>query len=88
MEICAGILRSVEPSGDYKEMIKMGWWESCGYNSLSEVAQDLENYLYFSERSYLSEYDMDTRIAIEQQLYSEAKDAMYFIAENIGGIWD
>ena len=60
---------------------------------MNEVAQDLENWLDWEEMSYsdpvyqLVADDFDTRMAIEIQLYDDYKNAMKFVAENIGALW-
>ena len=94
--VSAGILREL---GDEKNIVDWDWyfrnnnWETFGYNDLNEVAQDLENWLDWEEMSYsdpvyqLVADDFDTRMAIEIQLYDDYKNAMKFVAENIGALW-
>lgn len=92
VEVTAGILRYLETTIiDWPAYFEMNYEDNYGYTSLSEVAQDLDNYIYFEERQYedaiYKEFDMETRWAIQIQLYSQAEDAMVFVAKNIGGLW-
>lgn len=90
MEITGGILRFIEEQGvvDWDHYFEANYEDNYGYSSLSEVADDLENYLYFQEHLFEDEeIDSDTRWAIEYQLYEQAKNAMHFVAANIGGLW-
>ena len=97
MEVSAGILRCLDGEKghtDWDGYFAAGFGENYGYTSLGEVAQDLENYLDFEMLSFTDPIysqlkgDNETRWAIENQLYENAKDAMHFVAENIGGLWD
>lgn len=93
-EVSAGILREL---GDEKNIVDWDWyfrenqWETLGYKNLNEVAQDIENYLYWQEHELDDEiykrFDIDTRFAIEFQLYEDYKNGMRFVAENIGALW-
>lgn len=94
-EVAAGILREL---GDEKNIVDWDWyfrnneWETLGYKDLNEVAQDIENWLYWQEHEFDDEIyqrfdDFDTRFAIEIQLYEDYKIGMRFVAENIGALW-
>lgn len=86
-------LDNVQNVLDWDEYFKVNYDVSYGYTSLREVAQDIDNYLAWEELSFsepiLSQFkdDNETRWAIENQLYENYKDAMHFVAENIGGLW-
>lgn len=73
---------------------KFNFPDDYGYKSLGEVAQDIDNYIYWQENQYseplYSEFVKDhgeTSWEMEYQLYSDYKNAMHFVAENIGGLW-
>lgn len=69
---------------NYKEI------EKYGYTSLTEIADDIELYLWWEVHQYDDEYDNishEDKWAIDMQLYSQLQNAMHFIAENIGMIW-
>lgn len=92
MEVTVGILRELETTFiDWDAYFEMNYQDNLGYKSLSEVADDIDNWIYWQEHSYEDEiykkYDIDTRIQIEIQLYSQAQDGMSFVARNIGGLW-
>lgn len=94
MEVTAGILRYLEREQnpiDWDAYFKMNYEDNEGYKRLSEVAQDLENYLDFSAMQYsdplYGQLDSETRWAIEYQLYENSREAMQFVAKNIGGLW-
>jgi hypothetical protein len=94
--VSAGILREL---GKEKNIVDWDWyfrnnaWETLGYKNLNEVAQDIENWLAWEEMSFdepIYEWldkDNDTRWAIEHQLYEDYRQAMVFVAKNIGGLW-
>lgn len=96
-EVSAGILNSLQSDKghvDWEEYFRWNYPENFGYTSLNEVAQDINNYLVWEEESFSSpiygEYkdDYETRWAIEYQLYESYREAMHFVAENIGQLWD
>ena len=88
-------LYEVQHMVDYesKEAWDFNFENQYGYNNLGEVARDLDNYLWWEENSFSSplweEYKdhNETRWAIEYQLYQDYKNAMHFVADNIGGLW-
>jgi len=95
-EVAAGILDyldNVQNVVDWDAYFKNNYEENYGYASLTEVAQDITNYLAWEEESFsepiYEEYKdhNETRWAIEWQLYNDYKNAMHFVAENIGGLW-
>ena len=95
-EITYGILNyleNVQNVLDWEHYFNTNYNDNYGYKSLSEVAQDIDNYLAWEQISFsepiLTEYKnhFETRLAIEHQLYSDYKNAMHFVAENIGALW-
>lgn len=93
MTVTVGVLHFLENEQnvlDWDEYFASNYVENYGYTSLSEVADDIDNYLYFQENSHSEEYDYidsRTQFDIEYALYEQAKHAMKFVAENIGGLW-
>lgn len=95
-EITYGILNyleNVQNILDWEHYFNANYNDTYGYKSLSEVAQDIDNYLAWEQLSLsepiLKEYKnhVETRWAIEYQLYNDYKNAMHFVAENIGALW-
>ena len=95
-EITAGILNyldNVQNVVDWDAYFEHNYEENYGYSSLTEVATDINNYLAWQEEQFSeplwSEFknDRETAWAIEWQLYNDYKNAMHFVAENIGGLW-
>jgi len=95
--ISAGILNYLQSEKghvDWDEYFNFNYPENLGYTSLNEVAQDIDNYLAWEEDSFSDPiYSMlkdenETRWAIEFQLYEDYRNAMHFVAENIGQLWD
>tara|TARA_B100001245_G_C22893491_1_gene430706 strand:- start:4535 stop:4999 length:465 start_codon:yes stop_codon:yes gene_type:complete len=95
-EVSAGILRELNKEQnivDWDWYFRENEWETFGYKNLDEVAQDIENYLDWELLSYseplYSQFgrDYETRWQIEIQLYEDYRQAMRFVAENIGALW-
>lgn len=93
-EVAMGILRELGAEQnpiDWDEYFRMNYPDNYGYNTLGEVADDLQLYLDWDiiqyEEPLYSELDTDTRIAIDIQVYEQAKNAMHFVAQNIGHLW-
>lgn len=92
-EVAAGILRTLDGKKnfiDWDEWFRMNYPDNYGYESLAEVANDIENYLWWEEHEFDDQYDdmdHDTKWAIEIQLFSQNQNALHFVAENIGGLW-
>lgn len=97
-EVALGIIKyldEVQHMVDFSpETWEFNFPEDYGYKSIGEVAQDIDNYIYWQEHQYseplYSEYVKnhgETSWQIEYQLYNDYKNAMHFVAENIGGLW-
>lgn len=91
--VAAGILNYLELEQnpiDWEFYFKENYTGTNGYHTLTEVAEDIELYMWWEEYGYADEYDdldIDDHIAINQQLYSQLQNAMHFVAENIGHLW-
>lgn len=95
--VCSGILEYLQSEKtivDWEAYFEMNFEDNYGYSSLNEVAKDIDNYLAWQEESFsspiwdeLGSDDYETRLAVEYQLYADYKNAMHFVAENIGGLW-
>lgn len=93
ISVSMGVLRSLHNDGkivDWDDYFKNNAWETYGYKNLEEVAQDLDNYLYWCENEFNDEYDylgFDAQFDIGIALHANAVTAMRFVADNIHGLW-
>lgn len=92
--VAEGILRYLDREQnpiDWEHYFRENYPNNYGYTSITEVADDIELYLWWQEEQYedplYSELNSDDRWAIEIQLYSQLQNAMHFTAENIGHLW-
>lgn len=93
--VAEGILRYLEREQnpiDWKYYFQENYTgiEQYGYHSLTDVADDIELYIYWQEHQYDDEYDdmrNDDKWAIDFQLYTQLQNAMHFVAENLGHLW-
>lgn len=91
--VAAGVLKYLEREQnpiDWEHYFRENYPHNYGYKSLTEVAEDIELYLWWQENQWGDEYDTtpnDHRWSIDNQLYSQLQNAMHFLAENIGHLW-
>lgn len=96
-EVAAGILYILGDEKnivDWAEYFKNNYDENWGYKTLHEVADDLQLYvewdtMQFSDplHAQIEKLGNDARWAMEWQVYEQAKNAMHFVADNLGGLW-
>jgi hypothetical protein len=75
---------------DWDEYFKNNYDENWGYTSLTEVADDLQLYVEWEIIQWDDEYNSlrnEDRWDMDYQVYEQAKNAMHFVADNIGGLW-
>lgn len=92
--VAAGILYTLGDEKnivDWDEYFKMNYDETWGYKTLHEVADDLQLYVEWDslqyQEPYWSDIRMEDRWAMDVQVYEQAKNAMHFVASNLGGLW-
>jgi hypothetical protein len=92
-EVAAGILYILGDEKnivDWDEYFKNNYDENWGYTSLTEVADDLQLYVEWEIIQWDDEYNSlrnEDRWDMDYQVYEQAKNAMHFVADNIGGLW-
>jgi hypothetical protein len=94
-EVCAGILYSLDDDKvtDWEEYFSLNYEENYGYTSLEQVADDLQTYIDWQVIQYQEPYwtelkdDIHLRISLDVATYENAKHAMMFVAQNLGGLW-
>lgn len=91
--VTAGILHYLEREQnpiDWDEYFRTNYPNNYGYSSLTEVADDIDLYLWWEVEQWSDEYDSlshDDRLAITIQIYSQLENAMHFVAANILHLW-
>ncbi len=93
-EVAAGILYILGDEKnivDWDEYFKNNYEENWGYKTLNEVADDLQLYVEWDIIQWndplFDELRSEDRWAIDYQVYMQAKNAMHFVADNLGGLW-
>lgn len=93
-EVAAGILYELDDEKnivDWDEYFRTNYPDNYGYTSLTEVADDLQLYVEWDiiqyREPYLSDIRQEDRWAMDYQVYQQAKNAMHFVADNLGGLW-
>lgn len=94
-EVAAGILYLLGDEKnivDWEDYFKNNYEDNWGYKSLNEVADDLQLYVEWDiiqwHEPLFSEIKLnDDRWAMDYQVYQQAKNAMHFVADNLGGLW-
>lgn len=93
-EVAAGILYELGNEKnivDWDEYFKANYEDNYGYESLIEVADDLQLYVEWDtlqyQEPYWSDIIQEDRWDMDYQIYERAKNAMHFVASNLGGLW-
>lgn len=92
LSVTSGILRELQHEQnpiDWEFYFEANYTEikKYGYNSLIEVADDIDDYLWVQENSSTLDISTEALITLELEHHDRATNAMHFVADNHAMLW-